>query len=222
MWLLKKIIKFFIIRVKYFHQVKFEGGVDVNLHSIFEGMNRIYSNTSFSGYMGMGTYISTNSNINAKIGRFTSIGPHVNTIEGVHPYTYPYASTAPIFFSTLRQNGYTFVNETKFKELRYAVDNYSIIIGNDCWIGFGVSIISGITIGDGAVILAHAMVAKDVPPYAIVGGVPAKILKYRYDEETIKFLLDFRWWNKDIRWLERHCDLLCDIERLKRYAQPVV
>ena len=62
----------------------------------------------------------------------------------------------------------------------------------------------GVSIGNGAVVLARAVVTKDVPPYAIVGGVPAKVLKYRYDDETIQFLIDTKWWNNEIRWFMRN------------------
>ena len=88
-------------------------------------------------------------------------------------------------------------------------------VGNDVWIGENVFFQGGVIIGDGAVVLAGAVVTKDVPPYAIVGGVPAKVLKYRYDEETIKFLLSIKWWDKDVNWLRDNWQLLCDINRLK-------
>lgn len=78
-------------------------------------------------------------------------------------------------------------------------------------------VIGGTTIGNGAVILAHAVVTKDVPPYAIVGGVPARIIKYRYDEETIDFLLRIKWWNNSIDWFKQNWRLLTDIEKLKEY-----
>ena len=96
---------------------------------------------------------------------------------------------------------------------------YSIAveIGNDVWIGEGAFLVGGITIEDGAVILAHAVVTKDVPPYAIVGGVPARIIKYRYDEETIAFLLRVKWWNNSIDWFQQNWRLLTDIEKLKEY-----
>ena len=66
-------------------------------------------------------------------------------------------------------------------------------------------------------VLAHAVVTKDVPPYAIVGGVPAKIIGYRYDEATIKWLLNVQWWNNPIAWFRAHWSLLCDIDKLKAY-----
>ncbi|MFI5343702.1 MAG: CatB-related O-acetyltransferase [Chlamydiales bacterium] len=70
-----------------------------------------------------------------------------------------------------------------------------VIIGNDVWIGMGALILSGVTIGDGAVVGAHAVVAKNVPPYSIVAGNPAKIIKYRFDEDTIKKLIAIAWWD---------------------------
>jgi len=70
-----------------------------------------------------------------------------------------------------------------------------ITIGNDVWIGFNVIILSGVTIGDGAVIGAGSVVVKDVPPYAIVSGNPARIVRYRFNEETIQKLLQIRWWD---------------------------
>lgn len=70
-----------------------------------------------------------------------------------------------------------------------------IVIGNDVWIGYEAVILSGVTIGDGAIIGARAVVTKDVPPYTIVGGVPAKSIRKRFDEETIGQLLKLRWWD---------------------------
>ena len=82
-------------------------------------------------------------------------------------------------------------------------------IGNDVWVGFGATILSGVTIGDGAVIGARALVAKDVPPYAIVGGVPAKVIKYRFDDATIGRLLKLKWWNCKEKKIRKHVDKLC-------------
>ena len=70
-----------------------------------------------------------------------------------------------------------------------------IIIGNDVWIGYEAVILSGVTIGDGAVIGCRAVVTKDIPPYTIVGGVPAKPIRKRFDEETIKELQKIKWWD---------------------------
>jgi hypothetical protein len=70
-----------------------------------------------------------------------------------------------------------------------------VVIGSDCWIGAGSAILSGVTIGDGAVVAARAVVAKNVPPYAVVAGNPAKVVRFRFGNETIARLLDVRWWN---------------------------
>jgi acetyltransferase-like isoleucine patch superfamily enzyme len=215
--LIKKIIKYFYFKCKFSGKLKFPFTSDIGVKSVFEGMNKIYANTCFCGEMGYGSYIGWNCSLFGKIGRFTSIAPFVQCNNGRHPMTEPFVTTCPAFFSLMKQNGWTFASKQSYDEFAYADEEqkYPIIIGNDCWIGHGAFITGGITIGDGAVVLAHAVVTKDVPPYAIVGGMPAKILKYRYDEETILFLLDFKWWNKDIAWLRNNVDLLCDINKLR-------
>ena len=78
----------------------------------------------------------------------------------------------------------------------------SPVIGNDVWVGANVTILKGVSIGDGAVIAAGAVVTKDVEPYAIVGGVPAKFRKYRFDKEIVRKLLELQWWNYTLESLE--------------------
>lgn len=77
------------------------------------------------------------------------------------------------------------------------------MIGNDVWIGYEAVILSGVTIGDGAIVGARAVVTKDVPPYTIVGGVPARSIRRRFDEETIKKLEALRWWDWDEERIKR-------------------
>lgn len=91
-----------------------------------------------------------------------------------------------------------------------------VAIGSDVWIGYGVTIIGPCTIGDGAIIGAGALVLKDVPPYAVVGGVPAKVLKYRFDDETIQKLLSVKWWDKNEKEIKHLEEVLysSDVERL--------
>ena len=171
-----------------------------------EGNNVIAKNAVVSrAYIGRNTYINPDSDLtNCKIGRFCSIGPGISVIADSHPSSV-FVSTSPSFFSTNRQNGQTFVTKNKFED-RLSVDGYDIVIGNDVWVGTKAMIKGGITIGDGAIVAMGAVVTKDVPPYAIVGGVPAKIIKFRFTEEQIAKLLDIQWWNQSDEWLRSHVD----------------
>jgi acetyltransferase-like isoleucine patch superfamily enzyme len=132
---------------------------------------------------------------------------------GIHP-SRDFVSTHPIFFSTKKQVGITFADKDYFQEEK------GIKIGNDVWIGANVIILDGVTIGDGAIIGAGAVVTKDVPPYSIYGGVPAKLIRYRFEQKTIDFLVKFKWWNKDEEWLKTNFQDFHNIDTfLQRYAQ---
>jgi virginiamycin A acetyltransferase len=80
------------------------------------------------------------------------------------------------------------------------------VIGNDVWIGYNATIMPGITIGDGAVVASRSVVTRDIPPYSIAGGNPAKIIRYRFDEETIKKLLQLSWWDWPVEIITEHLD----------------
>ena len=216
---IKQLLKRWILRLKWRGKLQLEQGCDIALQAQFEGMNKIYSHSSFGGILGYGSYIGHHSSLTAKIGRFCSISNHVICNAGIHPFQAPFATTSPCFFSLRKQNGATFATQQMLNEIK-TTDNegaFDCEIGNDVWICEGVFINGGIHIADGAVVLAHAVVTKDVPPYAIVGGVPAKIIGYRYDEATIKWLLNVQWWNNPIAWFRAHWSLLCDINKLKAY-----
>ena len=92
----------------------------------------------------------------------------------------------------------------------------SNIIGNDVWIGANVVIMNEISVGDGAVIGAGSIVTKDVPPYAIVVGSPARIIRYRFEKEEIEFLLNFRWWDKDSNWIKDNYLKFNNIKEFKK------
>ena len=87
--------------------------------------------------------------------------------------------------------------------------NGDVDIGNDVWIGEHVTIMSGVTIGDGAVIATNSQVVKNVAPYSIVGGNPAKLIKYRFTEEQIQKLLEIKWWNWNDEKINSYLPLLC-------------
>lgn len=96
----------------------------------------------------------------------------------------------------------------------------NIIIGNDVWIGYGAYIFSGLIIGDGAVIAAGAIITKDVLPYSIVGGNPAKIIRMRFSQEIIDKLLQIKWWDEDEETIRKMLPILCNkplnLEDLKK------
>ncbi|GAB7027938.1 CatB-related O-acetyltransferase [Geotalea toluenoxydans] len=155
------------------------------------------------------TYIASGTKINnAILGKFCSIGPDILIGLGKHPAN-TFVSTHPIFFSTLGQAQEVLCDRDYFDEFA------PVAIGNDVWIGARAIILDGVTIGDGAIIAAGSLVTKDVPPYAIVGGVPAKVIKFRFEVEEIEFLMDFKWWDKSINWLNDNYKSLHNINVFK-------
>ena len=198
------------------YKIKIQNKASVGKNCFFEGGNLIGSNTVVRNVsMGYGSYIANDSKItNSIIGKYCSIGPEVITVLGTHP-SHTFVSTHPAFYSIKEQSGFTYVKEQKFKERNFEFNGYSIEIGNDVWIGARVSIMEGVKIGDGAIVAAGAVITKDVPPYAIVAGIPAKILKYRFEGGDINFLNEFKWWEYNENWIKMNIDLFEDISIFK-------
>lgn len=167
-------------------EINVEIGKFVKLYSTYKLNNVIIGDYS---YVAPNAYIS-----NTSIGKFCSIGPNVVCGLGIHPING--ISTAPMFYSDYKQNGITICNETKI------VENLDVEIGNDVFIGANVTILGGIKIGDGAVIGAGAVVSKNIPPYAIAVGNPAKVIKYRFEADKIDKLLKTKWWNWEEKKLQ--------------------
>ena len=162
--------------------------------SVLEGDNVICNNANISNsHIGFGTVVGRKTSLtNCLIGRFCSIAGNVHVVTPTHPLDM--VSTYPSFFNTC--NNYPFgKGKSEKNEFLKTDSGYSAEIGNDVWIGEGVTIKGGVKIGDGAVIAMNATVIKDVPPYAIVGGVPAKIIRFRMDDEQIEKMLKIKWWN---------------------------
>lgn len=184
---------------------------------ILEGRNLIAENTRVSNIeLGYGSYISNDSYIySTKIGKYSSIGPYTKIILGRHPSS-DFVSTHPSFFSTNFVGGFTYVKNQRFEEYIYVDEEnkFNVIIGNDVWIGANVNILEGVTIGDGAIVAAGATVTKNVPPYAIVGGVPAKVIRYRFNEYQVKNLLNIKWWNRNEEWIQKYAHEFNDINKL--------
>ena len=170
-------------------------------NSYFGEQSLVYPTAKLSNsIIGNYSYVSQNSIINNTIiGKFCSIGPNFISGWGIHPTNG--LSTHPMFYSTKRQNGITYSKDDKIEETR------SIVVGNDVFIGMNVTLLDGVNIGDGAVIGAGAVVSKDIPPYAIAVGNPIKIIKYRFEDEKIKELLQIKWWDfekEDLHLVEEY------------------
>jgi virginiamycin A acetyltransferase len=122
------------------------------------------------------------------IGAFTSIAEGVLITDVNHPTNF--VTTHPMTAWKM----YGFIEKDHFERLP-AAKNRKVVIGNDVWIGSNVTILPSVNIGDGAIVAAGAVVVKDVPPYSIVGGVPAKVIRYRFGPAMVRKLRQARWWN---------------------------
>lgn len=136
-------------------------------------------------------------NNSIEIGNFCSIARDVTIQEYFHDH-----SKLSTYFIGRNVFGNKIEDEVKSKG--------KITIGSDVWIGTGCQVMSGVNIGHGAVIGANSTVTKDVPPYAIVGGVPAKVISYRFEEDEIKKLLKLEWWNWDIEKIKKNKTLFTE------------
>ena len=142
--------------------------------------------------IGKYSYVGVNNSIcNCNIGSFCSIGSYCAIGGGVHPLDK--LSTSPVFYD--KGNCFRTCNFIANPENNLKVP--TVTLGNDVWVGENCFIKAGITIGDGVIIGAHSVVTKDIPSYAIIAGAPAKIIRYRYNEDKIKELLEMQWWNWD-------------------------
>ena len=173
--------------------------------------NKINDHTNlYEVELGDYSYIAADSKlVRTKIGKFCSIGPGVRCGIGRHPSKI-FVSTHPIFYSTIKQARISFADKNYFEEFQ------PIQIGNDVFIGANTIILDGVKIGDGAIVAAGTIVSKDIPPYAVVGGAPAKIISYRFEEDEIEYLMKLKWWNKSIDWLKDNFRLFHNIEALKK------
>lgn len=145
------------------------------------------------------------------IGKFCAIGKNIEFIMNGANHRMNSVTTYPF---NIMGNGWE-TCAPKTTDLPYKGDT---VVGNDVWIGQNVTVLPGVHIGDGAVIGANSVVSKDVLPYHIVGGNPAKSIRKRFDDETIDFLLRLKWWDWSAEKIFRNLDLLCSGDRSKLRA----
>ena len=162
----------------------------------------ILINSQFGSY----SYVNDYSYILwADIGKFCSIGPNVKIAPGRHPAS-TFVSTHPVLFNNQGNFVRNYCTEAKFK-------NYSpVAIGNDVWIGANSIVIDGVSIGDGAIVAANSVVVKNVAPYDIVGGNPARFLRKRFTDSQVAYLLNFKWWDKDFDWIQANVSKFWNID----------
>jgi len=163
------------------------------IDSKLEGYNYLFGRGRLANSsLGLFTYVQYGANIsNTNIGRFSSVGPNAIIAHGEHPTDY--LSTHPLFFEvSYIMDLPSLTDKPNFNSHK------EVNIGSDVWIGANCYIKDGVTIGDGAIIGAGAIVTKDIPPYSIAVGMPARVIKKRFDEETIEKLIKLAWWNWDI------------------------
>lgn len=154
-----------------------------HMREFLKPMKQIGCKIGRGSYCDITTEVRTNETI---IGKYCSIAGNVIIGIGDHPINW--LSTSPYFY-------HAFLGWRDKPEFRNTV--IPSVIGNDVWIGQNAMIKAGVTVGNGAIVAAGAVVVKDVPPYAIVGGVPAKLIRYRFSEQQISDLEDLKWWDLD-------------------------
>lgn len=198
-WIVKKCITFFY-KIKFIGKCRINACTNTILRGCsFEGKNSVGNYTYLShSSLGYGTFIGIRGCFSdCKIGRFCSIGSDVRIVAATHPTSM--VSTYPAFYSN--SCGVSYVQKKKFKEYLVTPDGFKCKIGNDVWIGDNVLIRGGVSIGDGAVIAMGCVVIHDVEPYTIVGGVPGKEIRKRFDDDIINALRQIEWWNKPLQWI---------------------
>lgn len=163
-------------------------GASVDAQTKFGGYNKVLNGSVVSGsVIGRFTYIARARVSGADIGAFCSIGPDV--IIGLSEHPTNWLTTHPAFYSLGMQANATFSHGELFEHWKRPK------IGNDVWIGARAVILGGVTIGDGAIVAAGSVVTKDVGAFDIVGGIPAKRIRSRFDNDVVQLLQDWKWWD---------------------------
>ena len=151
------------------------------------------------------------------LGRFSSISKKISFFMGGN-HNYKNVSTFPFDMDNVVKKIFGGVSPVSYDT---RPNHFQVIVGHDVWIGYGAMIMGGVKIASGAVIGANSVVAKDVPPYSVVVGNPARVIKYRFDEATIKKFLAVKWWNWPLEKIADNLPLMNDVEKfLAKHWSP--
>lgn len=194
-------LKYFLGLIKNLFNPAVSLFAKIDNYSVISRKARVFGNVQVTNSsMGDYSYVGRRSRIiYADVGKFCSIAGDVRLGMGTH--TLDKLSTSPIFTERKNSTGH------HWAEVQTDNPYKRVTVGNDVWIGTRALIMGGVTIGDGAVIGAGAIVTKDVPPYAIVVGVPARIIRYRFSNVTIEKLETLKWWDLSENVLKKNIEL---------------
>lgn len=205
---MKRIVK---ILIAVMYKVRFASKCKINIFTniilrkcYFSGKNSLGNHTYLSNtnlgycsYIGFGCEFS-----NCKIGKYCSIGNNVRVVSADHPIDM--VSTYPAFYSNTYRVSY--VKNQKYVEHITTANGHECEIGSDVWIGDNVLIKGGVKIGNGAIIGMGSLVLHDIPPYSVAVGIPAKVIKMRFDQEICSKLEEIAWWDKSEEWIIEHAE----------------
>jgi acetyltransferase-like isoleucine patch superfamily enzyme len=187
--------------------VDFSRGCNADDLCIFGEKVKVLENTILSKVrVGSYSYVGGNSVLkNCSVGKFCSLGSEVKIGLGIHPVA-GVISSYPGFYSASASGAVKFNHNSSIEEYK------QVVVGNDVWIGTRAMILDGVTVGDGAIIAAGSVVTKDIEPYNVVGGVPAKLIRKRYSQEEVQQLVDFAWWDKGEEFCRENSELFLNSE----------
>lgn len=192
---------------------RFYSGSYVDEASRLGNYNVIFKNASIiNSTLGDHTFVQLDSCVHhADVGKFCSIAPRVVVGLGRHPVRY--VTTHPSFYAISQPIAESYADRDYFEPFKRTT------IGHDVWLGQNALVADGVTIGTGAVVAAGSVVTKDVPEYAIAGGAPAKIIKYRFNEGQRVQLLQSEWWNMPDEWLQENFRMFQEIRLFLDFFQ---